>query len=58
MVPRSLQPVHQHAAASSSSAPQQSVNGKPIKKKKMIRTAAGQKWEDPTLNEWDATDYR
>lgn len=28
------------------------------KKKKLLRTAAGQKWEDPTLNEWDPSDYR
>jgi len=28
------------------------------KKKKHIRTAAGTKWEDQTLDEWDPNDYR
>lgn len=28
------------------------------KKKKYIRTAAGNKWEDPTLLDWDPNDYR
>jgi len=28
------------------------------KKQKYIRTAAGQSWADPTLNEWDPNDYR
>ena len=28
------------------------------KRKKIIRTAAGNKWEDPTLQEWDSSDYR
>nr|KAG5708705.1 hypothetical protein BaRGS_034922 [Batillaria attramentaria] len=28
------------------------------KKKKFIRTAAGQAWEDPTLAEWDPDDFR
>merc|ERR1712210_110821 len=26
--------------------------------KKFIRCAAGEKWDDPTLGEWDAADYR
>ena len=26
--------------------------------KKFIRRAAGETWEDPTLSEWDAADYR
>jgi len=30
----------------------------PQKKKKIIRTAAGTKWDDPTLLEWDPNDYR
>lgn len=28
------------------------------KKKKFVRTAAGQTWEDPTLAEWDTDDFR
>nr|CAB3265480.1 RNA-binding protein 42-like [Phallusia mammillata] len=28
------------------------------KKKKYVRTAAGSKWEDPTLLDWDSNDYR
>ena len=26
--------------------------------KKFVRRAAGETWEDPTLSEWDAADYR
>ena len=26
--------------------------------KKFIRCAAGEKWDDPTLGEWDPADYR
>ncbi|ELU16602.1 hypothetical protein CAPTEDRAFT_170084 [Capitella teleta] len=28
------------------------------KKKKFVRTAAGTVWEDPTLNDWDPSDFR
>jgi len=29
-----------------------------MKKRKLIRAAGGQTWEDPSLNEWDPDDYR
>ncbi|XP_012507044.1 PREDICTED: RNA-binding protein 42 isoform X3 [Propithecus coquereli] len=32
--------------------------GKPEKLKRCIRTAAGSSWEDPSLLEWDADDFR
>ncbi|XP_059940881.1 RNA-binding protein 42 isoform X5 [Mesoplodon densirostris] len=32
--------------------------GKPEKSKRCIRTAAGSSWEDPSLLEWDADDFR
>ncbi|PAA47838.1 hypothetical protein BOX15_Mlig020824g7, partial [Macrostomum lignano] len=41
------------AAASTSSS-----NTKNSKKKRFVRTAGGQVWEDPSLAEWDPNDFR
>ena len=31
---------------------------KPKKAKKLVRTAAGEVWDDPSLMEWDDNDFR
>lgn len=53
-VPMQPMPFHQATAASG----YDPAAAKVSKKKKFIRTAAGQSWEDPTLQEWDPNDYR
>ncbi|KAJ3218192.1 RNA-binding protein 42 [Dinochytrium kinnereticum] len=48
--------IAQRYIASKYSTPTNKFDGK--KKKKIMRAAGGEVWEDPTLNEWDPNDFR
>lgn len=57
--PRSnMQPPPQFSQAAAASAPYVHGARNQGKKKKCVRTAAGQTWEDQTLLDWDPNDYR
>ncbi|KAI8842554.1 hypothetical protein BC829DRAFT_364238 [Chytridium lagenaria] len=50
------QAIAQRYIASKYSAPTNKFDSK--KKKKIVRAAGGEVWEDPTLHEWDSNDFR